>query len=79
MNTLKVGHLRRIAGINQGFVAGLNQSRQPAAQNRLLAKKVRFGFILEGSFDHGGPRPADSAGIGQADFLRVTGRILMDS
>ena len=45
VQALEIGHLRRVAGFDQGFVTRLDQLNDAAAQNSLLAEQVGFGFL----------------------------------
>ena len=70
VQALEVGHLRRVAGLDQRFETGLDQCRGAAAQHRLLAEEVGLGLFLEGGLDDAGAAAADGAGVGQRDFAR---------
>src|SRR3954470_13796663 len=78
MQTFEVGHLRLIPSFDQRFITSLNQCRESAAENRLFAEQVRFGFFFESSFDHTRAGAADALGPGQRDLLRILPRILID-
>ncbi len=70
VHALEVGHFRLIAGFDQRFEGGLDQSADAAAEDDLLAEQVGLGFFGEGGFDDAAPRAADSLGIGQRQLTR---------
>ena len=78
VEALEVRHLRRIACLDQGFVASLDECRQSSAKHHLLAEQIAFRFLLEGGFDHSGAATADSRCVGQRDVLGLAARILSD-
>ncbi len=78
MQALEVGHLRRITGFNQRFIAGPDQLDETAAQHDLFAEQVRLALFLEGRLDHPGASPTDRAGIGKRGIMRVARSILVD-
>ena len=74
VQALEIGHLRRVAGLDQRLVAGLDQLDQAAAQHGLLAEQVGLAFFLEGGLDDAGAAAADRRGVGQAEVVRVARR-----
>ena len=77
VHALKIRHLRWITRVHQGLISRLDQGREPAAQDRLLAKKISLGFIFKGSFNDRRPSTAQGLGIGQPHLLGIAGWILM--
>src|SRR5207249_10279270 len=47
VQTLKVGHLGRIAGIDKRFISGLNEGREASAQHHLFTEQIGLGFLPE--------------------------------
>ena len=78
VQTLEVGHFRRITGFGQCFETGLDQLNRTTTQHRLLTEQIGFGLVLEGGFDDAGTAAADAAGVGQSDVLGVAGSVLED-
>ena len=78
MQTLEVGHLRLVTGLDQHLVAGLDKGACAATKDGLLAEKVGLGFLLEGSLDDSGARPADALGPSEGDLLGLTIGVLLD-
>src|SRR5262252_3251129 len=78
MEAFKIGHLRRIPGINQGFKSRLDECREPAAKYRLLAEQIRFSLFTKTGFDNPGPATTNRRSVSQANLARVGGRILMN-
>ena len=78
VDAFEVGHLRRIAGFDEGFKSGFDECRQPAAEDGLFAEEIGFAFIFEGGFDDAAARAADAARPGQADFAGLAGGVLED-
>src|ERR1700733_6305086 len=78
MQTLEVGDLRRIAGLNQRFKSFFEQRRQPATKHGLLTEKVALGFFFKGSLQNSRACRPDAVGIGQSQFMRVPAGILLN-
>ena len=78
VHAFEIGHFRRVAGLDQGFVGGLNQRRQPAAQHRLFAEQVGLALLAEGGADDPGPPAADRRRVGEPDVVGVAGGVLVD-
>src|SRR3989344_481802 len=79
VQTLEVGHFRRVTGFNQSFKAGFNQLNGTATQNGLLAEQVGFGFVFESGFDDAGATATHASGVGQRNVLGVARSVLIDS
>ena len=47
VQALEIGHLGRVAGLDQGVVAGLDQGAQAAAQHHLLAEQIGLALLAE--------------------------------
>src|SRR5207302_1549001 len=78
VQALEIGHLGRVAGIDERLVAGLDEGGEPAAQHRLLAEEVGLAFLLEAGLDDAGAPAADRRGVGQGDLERIAGGVLVD-
>ena len=78
MQTLEVGHLRLVTGLDQHLVAGLDKGACASTKDGLLAEQVGLGFLLEGSLDDSGARPADALGPSEGDLLGLTIGVLLD-
>ena len=78
MQALEIRHLRRVAGLDKGLVAGLDQLDQATAKNGLLTEQVGLALFLEGGLDDARAATADSRSIGKADLVGVAGRVLMN-
>ncbi len=74
VQAFEIRHLGRVARFNQGLVSGPDQFGQPAAQHRLLAEQVGFGFFLEAGFDNRGASATDRRPISQSHFSGIAGR-----
>src|SRR5690606_26164291 len=79
VQALEVGHFRRVAGIDQGFKAGLDQLDGAAAEHGLFAEQVGFGFFTEVGFDHAGLAATVGGSVGEGDVLGLAGLVLIDS
>ena len=78
VEAFEIGNLRLVAGSDQGLEAGLDQRAHPTAQDRLLAKQIRLGFLGEGRLDHPGACDADAFRVRQRGGLGAAGRVLVD-
>ena len=78
MQAFKICHLRRIAGLHQGFKTGLYQGRSATAQYRLLTEQICFSFFLKSRFNDTGTTTAIGRGIRQGDIPGTTAGILKD-
>ena len=78
VQALEVGHLRRVAGLDERFESGLHQRARAAAEHGLFAEEIGLGLFLEGGFDHAGAGAADALGPGERDLLRLLAGVLID-
>jgi hypothetical protein len=78
MQALEIGDLGRVAGFHQRLESLLDQRSQPAAQHRLLAEQIAFGFFLECGLQHARAGRANAMRISQRVFVRSLARILLD-
>src|SRR5579872_6089536 len=78
VQAFEIRHLGRVAGLDQGLVAGDDEAGQPAAQHRLLAEQVGLAFLFEARLDDPRAAAADRAGIAERDLQRVAGFVLID-
>src|SRR5579875_1744748 len=76
VQALEIGHLRRIAGLHQGFVAGQDQRAEPAAQYRLLAEQIGLALFAKRRLDDPGAPAADRRGVREGELERVPRRVL---
>ena len=76
MQTLEVRHLGRVPGLHQRFEPGLDERRGAAAEHRLLAKQIGFGFLAERCLDDASAAGANGGGIGQRNVLGEARRVL---
>ena len=68
---LEVGHLRRVARLDEGLEAGLHERREAATEDRLLAEEIRLGLLAEGRLDDARAAAADRGGVRERDLLGV--------
>ena len=54
VQALEVGDLRRVPGFDQSLESLLDQRRQAAAKNCLLAEQIALGFFFEGCLQNAG-------------------------
>ena len=78
VNALVVGHLGRVAGLDERLEPGLDQLGEPAAEHGLLAEEVGLGLLREGRLEDPGASAADAGGVGERDLAGVAGRVLGD-
>ena len=69
---LEVGHLRHVPGLGEGLVAVLDEARNAATQDRLLAEEISFGLLGEGRFDDAGASRTNALRVGQGEGERLT-------
>src|ERR1700730_19466554 len=60
VEALEISHLRLISGVYEGLPASLDQFTDAAAEDRLLAEQVGFGFFSECRFEDAGARATES-------------------
>src|SRR4029453_15438844 len=65
VQTLEVGNLRLVTGLDERFESGLDQGARAAAEHRLLAEEIRLGLLSEGRLDDARARAADAARVRQ--------------
>src|SRR5690606_20824459 len=73
VQALEVGHLRLVAGLDQGLEARLDQLGDAAAEHRLLTEQVGLGLLLEGGLQRARPGAADRLGVRQGERPGVAG------
>ncbi len=78
VQALEIGHFRRVAGFDQRLEAGADQFDETAAENDLLAEEVGFALFAEVGLDDARTAAADAAGVGESEFKRVAGRVLVN-
>ena len=78
MHALEVGHLRRVTGFHQRFVAGLHQLDQAAAQYGLLAEQVGLALLAEIGLNDTGAPAADRRRVREAEIVRVARHVLVN-
>src|SRR5438874_2490991 len=78
MEALEVSNLGRVASLDQSLKAFLDERSQPAAEHRLLAKKITFGFFFEGRLQNARARRSDPIGIAERVFVGAAAGILMN-
>ena len=78
VQTLEIGHFGLVPGLDQRLEPHADQFDQAAAQHRLLAEEVGFAFLAEVGLDDAGPAATDGGAIGQADFHRLAGGVVVD-
>src|SRR5499426_1677328 len=78
VQAFEIGHLRRVARLDQSLESGLDQRGQSAAEHRLFAEEVSLGLFFESRLDDAGARPAYRPRVSQADLPGVAARVLSD-
>src|SRR5262249_49213707 len=63
---------------HQRLVAGADQLREPAAEDRLLPEEIGLGLLLDARLEHGRAGAADGLGVREPDLPRVAHRVLVD-
>ena len=77
MEALEVGHLGRVARLDERLEAGVDERGHAAAEHGLLAEEVRLRLVLERGLDDAGARAADAPSVGQRHVLGLARRILV--
>ncbi|HET9387630.1 MAG TPA: hypothetical protein VFO67_21020 [Gemmatimonadales bacterium] len=77
VETFEVRHLGRVPGFGQRLEAGLNQRRHAAAQHRLLAEQVGFGFFGERRGEDARARATDPGRIRERVLERLAAGVLV--
>ena len=76
---LEVRHLRRIASLNEGIEARVDELTDTTTKNRLLAEEIRLGLLLEGGLKDTRTTSADAGSVCKCGVLRLAGEILLDT
>src|SRR3546814_20550319 len=76
MEAIEVGHLRGVAGVHQGLVAGGDERCEAAAEHDLLAEEVGLALFLEGGLDDARAPATDGRGVGKRDLLGIARGVL---
>ncbi len=76
VQALEIRHLGRIAGLDQSFVAALDEFHEAAAEHHLLPEQIGLALLLERRLDDAGAPAADRRGVGERYFQRVARRVL---
>ncbi len=74
----EVGALGLIAGLDEGFVAGLDERADAAAEHGLLAEEIGLGLFLERGLEHPGAGAADALEVAEGEGVGVAGCVLVD-
>jgi hypothetical protein len=64
MEALEVGHLRRVAGIDQRLEATADELDESASELHLLAEEISLAVLAEVRLDDARAAAADAAGVG---------------
>ena len=72
MANLKIGYLRLIARLDQGFEGCLYQGRDTTAEHHLLAEEVGLCLFCEGGLQDPSLGAANALGISQSYSLRLS-------
>src|SRR5215471_16972552 len=75
---LEIGDLGRVAGFDQRLESFLDQRREPAAENRLLAEQIALRFLAESRTQHAGARRTDAVRVGKCVVLGAAAGILVN-
>src|ERR1035437_9120667 len=78
MDALEVGNLGSVAGRDQRLESFLHQRSQAAAEHRLFAEQVAFGFFFKGGLQHTGAGRTDAVRIAEREFARASAGILVN-
>ena len=70
METFEVGDFGLVARVDESLKSGFDQLAYAAAQDGLLAEKIRLGFFFEGGLDHAGASGAERFGVGERELFR---------
>ncbi len=77
VHALEIGHLGRVAGLDQGLEAGLHQLDHAAAQHRLLAEQIGLALLAEARLDDAGAPAADRRTVGEREIMGIAGDVLV--
>src|SRR6201991_645403 len=78
VQAFEIGHFRSITGFGERFETSADEFDETAAENDLFAEEVGFALFAEIGFDDARTATADAAGVGQREFKRVAGRVLVN-
>ena len=78
VHALEVGGLGLVSGLDERLEGALDQLRDAAAEDGLLAEQVGLGLFLEGGFQNSGARATDAPGVGETEGLGLAGNVLVD-
>src|SRR5688572_897063 len=78
VQTLVVGNLRLVAGLDERFIALYHQLGGTAAEHGLFAEQIGFRFLGKGGLYHGCAGPADAVGVRESPRMRSARRVLAD-
>jgi len=77
VHALVIRHLGLVAGLDQGLEALHDELGGAAAEHRLLAEQIGFGFLAERGFNELRARAADAGRVGQHALPRVAAGVLL--
>ena len=78
VHALEEGQFGLVAGLDQRLETRLDQRRDAAAQDHLLAEQVRLGLFADGRFQDAAARPADALGVRQRRLFCLARCVLLD-
>src|SRR5688572_28752008 len=78
VQTLVVGNLRLVAGLDERFIALYHQLGGTAAEHGLFAEQIGFRFLGKGGLYHGCAGPADAVGVLESSRMRIARPVLAD-
>ena len=78
VHRLEVGELGLVAGLDERLEAHLDERRDAAAQDGLLAEQVGLGLLGEGRLEDARPGRADRPAVGQDAVARGARRVAVD-
>ena len=78
VHRLEVGQLGLVAGLHERLEGGLDEGRDAAAEERLLAEEVGLGLLGEGRLEDAGAGAAEAAGVGHDPGAGRAGGVLLD-
>jgi hypothetical protein len=77
VQALEIGHLGRVAGLDQRLVAGLDQFDRAATKHGLLAEQVGLGLLAEVGLDDAGLAAAVGRGVAERQIARLAALVGM--
>jgi hypothetical protein len=78
VHRLEVGELGLVAGLDERLERRLDEGRDAAAEERLLAEQVGLGLLREGRLEDAGPGRSDPAGVREDACPGRPGRVVLD-